>query len=68
MILTKEQCDWVQREQENLKRLVESKPKYGLFRFIARQEALDLIIELHNMAMKKQCETMNKLKEKRETN
>lgn len=51
MELTKEQIVWINQEKITLKRIIAAKPSQGYFRFIAREEALDLLIEMHNMAL-----------------
>ena len=50
MKLTKEQIEYVNTEKKSLERIIASEPKYGMFRYVAKQEALQLIIELHNIA------------------
>lgn len=48
-----EQIDWVNEERKVLFAQIEAKPEKGLFRLVARQEALQLLCELHNLEMKK---------------
>lgn len=62
MKLTQKQIDWVKQEKENLNRIIESRPTYGFFRYLARQEALALIIKLHNIQIEedkreRECKT-----------
>ena len=51
MKLSRDQVKWINQEKATLKRIIASNPEKGLFRLIARQEALQLIIELHNHQM-----------------
>lgn len=57
MILTQKQIDWVNSERETIKRIMESQPNKGIIRWAARQEALHLIIQLHNMEVSKNGES-----------
>lgn len=54
MIFTSEQIEFLRSEKKNLERIIAAEPKKGILRFVARQESLELLIELHNIAMNKQ--------------
>lgn len=51
MKLTQEQINWINQERLEIDRIIKSEPRKGLIRWAARQEALELIIEMHNLAM-----------------
>ena len=53
MRLTQKQVEYIRQEQKTLRRIIASKPEVGLFRYVARQEALNLISQLHNMEIDK---------------
>jgi hypothetical protein len=49
MKLTQRQIDHVKQKQIELNRLIKAHPKYGLFTFAAQLEALNMMVELHNL-------------------
>ena len=51
MIFSEAQVEYANVELKTLQRLIDSKPELGLLRYVARQEALQMIIDLHNMEM-----------------
>jgi hypothetical protein len=66
MKLTQEQIEWVKREQKYLRGLIESKTVTNFGTYRIREEALFLIVELHNMQLtseKKEQELRAKIKE-----
>ena len=60
MILSKEQIDYINQERKTLNRIIASKPSIGIVRYAARQEALNLIVQLHNVEVENQ-EMMKKI-------
>jgi hypothetical protein len=68
MKLTQEQIDFANRELKHLGRIIASEPKLGLFRFVAKQEALGLIVELHNVACAAEKAKIARIKEIQEKN
>jgi hypothetical protein len=66
--LTPEQIDFVRAELKHLERLIASEPKLGMIRYAAKQEALGLIVELHNVAIAAERAKMNRIKEIQEKN
>jgi hypothetical protein len=54
MLLTKSQIKYVNSRQKQLLELIASKPQQSLFRFYMELDAIQLIIDLHNIAMKEE--------------
>ncbi len=52
-IFSNKQIDWINKERKELQEMIDAKPTSGLFRLVARQEAINVMVEIHNAELKK---------------
>jgi hypothetical protein len=60
--LTKEQIAHLIAVRDNAQRVMDSKPKYGLIRWAHEYDFANMMIQLHNVAIRKENETLAALK------
>lgn len=60
VILSEAQVEYANNELHTLQRLINAKPEIGLIRYAARQEALQMIIDLHNVEVVKKNKEVSK--------
>lgn len=52
--LSEVQGEWIEQERDIIKRIIEAKPKEGIFSYHMQYEILNMLVSVHNVGVKEE--------------